>query len=315
MKKITAIVLTMIMVLSIPLSAAAASVNVTTELTDVRSYYTEITELTLFEEVLAMASMGMLTGKTAKVPSEGDTAGDLAKRILIHCAIGGEPEENTDVSTLKDLQNADGSFGTVESHCLAMLALTAKEEIYNSVKAYEWLMGQQSENGSYFDSAKETALAVCVFSLSENDAEIKAMSDAVKYLADYKAANAAEVCWQIIGITDGGVDANTAGNRNLLETLLSYQNPSDHSFYRSVNDTKSDPEVTALALAALDTINEDSSMFHRLADEGELSFFDPEDAKPLIFFGVGLLAVSIAFWIYIFLHKKSTKTLEDTKTY
>lgn len=315
MKKITALLLTLFLVVAVPLSASAASVSVATELTHVRSYYTDKNELTLFEETLALASMGMLTGKTAFLPEHDGTAGSLAKRILAVSATGELPENDPDPAALKNLQNTDGAFGNLETHCLSILALTGRKEIYNSEKAYQWLMQQQRENGSFPGSVKDTALAICALSLSENEAEIAAMADAVKYLANYEATNAVDLCWQIIGITDGGVDANTAGDRDLLETLLSYQNPSDYSFYRSTNDTKSDPEATAMALAALDTVNEDSSMFQRLAKEGKLVFFDPKDAKPLIIFGAVLLVISITFWGYIFAHKKSTKTLEETKTY
>ncbi len=315
MKKFAALLLTFLMIAAIPLSASAASVSVATELTNVRGYYTEKTELTLFEETLAMASMGMLTGKTPYLPESDGTAGGLAKRILAVSALGEIPEGDPECQTLKDLQNADGSFGNVESHCLSILALTGRKEIFNSAKAYEWLLQQQNENGSFSDSPKETALAISALALSGNPKELEASANGVKYLIDYKAANAVELSWKIIGITDGGVDANTAGDRDLLETLLSYQNPSDYSFYLSKNDTKSDDTATVLALAALDAINKDSSMFQRLAKDGELVFYNPADAKPLLIFGGVLLAVSVGFWVFVFLHKKSTKTLKETKIY
>ncbi len=315
MRKIITLLLTLTLIVAIPISSLAATANVATELTQVRSYYTEQKELTSFEETLAMASMGMLIGKTAFIPENDGTAGGLAKRILAISATGEIPENDPDVQTLKDFQNSDGAFGNVESHCLSLLAMASRKEIYNSAKAYEWLIQQQSENGSFSDSPKNTALAISALSLSKNEKEMTAISKAVAYLTGYKADNEIDLCWQIIGITDGGVDATTAADRKFLETLLSYQNSEDHSFYRSENDSETDPEATVMALAALDSINEDSSMFQRLAKDGKLTFFDPAEVKPLLIFAGVMLGVSIAFWIYIFAHKKSTKTLEETKTH
>ncbi len=315
MKKIFTLLLTFILIATLSLTSFGASVSVATELTQVRSYYTEQNQLTLFEETLAMASMGMLPGKTVYLPEKDGTAGGLAKHILALTATGDLSEINSDLQALKDFQNPDGTFGNIETHCLSMLALASRKEVYNSAKAYQWLMQQQSENGSFSDSPKLTALAISALSLSKNPEELEAISKAVAYLIGYKATNSIDLCWQIIGITDGNVDATTAGDRKLLETLLSYQNPADHSFYITQSDEKTDERATVMALTALDAINEDSSLYQRLASDGKLTFFDPAQAKPLIIFGVVSLVISAGFWIFIFAHKKNTKTLEETKTY
>lgn len=315
MKKFLILFLSTVLLLSIPLYAAASSVSVATELTNIRQYYTEATELTLFEETIAMAAMGMLNGRKAYYPENDGSANALACRILAYAASGEVPENYAEPDDLKSLQAENGAFGTVEEHCLAMLALSATETLYNSVKAYEFLLSQQSENGSFADSSKDTALAITVLSLTENDAELLAAANAVKYLADYEASDEISLCWQIIGITNGNVDANTAGDRNLLEQLLSYQNKNDSSFYRTQNDAESDEEATVMALLALDAINQDSGALKRLAQEGELSLYDAEDFRPLIIFAAILLTVSIGFWIFIFLHKKNEKTLDETKIY
>ena len=315
MKKIFTLFLTLILIAAFSLSSLGASVSVATELTQVRSYYTKQNQLTLFEETLALASMGMLPGKTAFLPKKDGTAGGLAKYLLAVTATGENSEIDSDLQTLKDFQNPDGTFGNIESHCLSMLALASKKEVYNSAKAHQWLMQQQKENGSFSDSPKTTALAISVLSLSKNQEELDSISKAVAYLIGYKATNSVDLCWQIIGITDSGNDATTAGDRKLLETLLSYQNPADYSFYRTESDSTSDQEATVMALTALDAINEDSSLYQRLASDGKLTFFDPAEAKPLIIFGVVLLVLSAGFWIFIFAHKKNTRTLEETKTY
>ncbi len=315
MKKIITILLTVTLLLTLIVASAASSVSVATELTNIRSYYSKLDQIDRYEETLALATMGILSGKTPFIPEKDGTAGTLAKRILAVNAAGEVSPEDTDGVELKNLQNTDGSFGNVESHCLSMIALTARNEIYNSGKAYTWLLNQQSEDGSFSDSAKDTALAICILSQSQNDAELEAAANGVKYLNKYKATNAVDLCWQIIGITDGGADANAAADRGLLEDLLSYQNPSDYSFYRSHNDTETDGEATVLALTALDAINKDGSLFQRLATKGDLNYYDLADAIPLIIFVAVLLVLSIAFWIFIFLHKKNTKTLDETKSY
>jgi len=311
LKKLLTLFLSLILIGAFTISAAASSVSVATELTNLRSYYAKTTEFTTLEETLTMASMGMISGRKAFIPEADGSAGTLATQILAKMAAG----EEADAEPLAKMQNEDGSFGSVSDHCYAMMALSAKKALYNSKKAYEFLMSLQKEDGSFGGSVKETALAVSVLAFSENEAEKQAVKSAVTYLIAYQADNAIDVAWQIIGITDAGVDANTAGNRDLLEKLLSYQYTEDYSFYRTKNDTKTDPEATITALAALDAINQDSSMYHRLTENGTLSFYDPADMKPLILFGAVLLAVSIGFWIFIFVHKKSTKTLEETKTY
>lgn len=315
MKKLLTVFLTIILIATLSFSAWASSASLATELTNLRKYYTKNNELTLFEETLALASVGMLTGKTAYIPeSDGNTL-SLAQRILAYSASGKLPENYNEPEILIDLQEENGAFGDMETHCLSMLALTSRKATYNSAKAYGYILSQQEENGSFSGSVKDTALAVCVLSLSQNDKEMEAKNKAVKYLTAFQAGNEIDLCWQIIGITDGGIDPNTVADRNLLETLLSYQNTADYSFYPTKNTNTSDEKATVMALTALDAMNKDSSMFQRLATDGELSFYNREDVMPLIIFVIALLIISVGFWGYIFLHKKSTKTLEETKTY
>lgn len=296
MKKIIALLLTVTVVFTLCLTSSASSVSVATELTNIRSYYGKVTELTRYEETVVFASMGMLAGRTPYIPEKDGSAKTLAERILAVTATGEIPKNDGDPKELKALQKEDGSFGDVAAHCLSMLALSARKEMYNSAKAYSWLMNQQAENGSFSDSAKDTALAICVLSLSENTEEQQVSAKAVKYLDKFQASNTADLCWQIMGITDGGVDANSAADRNLLENLLALQNSSDYSFYATKNASETDGEATILAFAALDTLNKDSSMFHRLAENGELKFFDIKDAVPLFIFCGVMLVISLGFW-------------------
>ena len=167
MKKILTLILTVLLTVSVPLSTAAATADVATYIADLRQYYLEKDELTLVEETLAMASMGMLTGKTAFIPEKDGTALSLALRILAYGAVGELPEEETeqdeqksseqsdteqrdteqndteqdnsdktkkytDANDLKEMQGENGSFGDVETHCLAMMALSSRDVIYAS---------------------------------------------------------------------------------------------------------------------------------------------------------------------------------------
>ncbi|MBO5248209.1 MAG: terpene cyclase/mutase family protein [Clostridia bacterium] len=314
MKRIVTLFLTFVFIATISLYASAATVNVTRELTNVRSVYGEKTELSSFEETLALASVGHLAGKTPFIPKNDGTAEGLAKRILAQTAAGEVPESDNSVNQLKELQQGDGSFGNVDAHCLSMLALTARKEIYNSAKAYEWLMEQQRENGSFSDASKETALAICILSLSENEREREAKENAIAYLTGYESKTSIDTSWQIIGITDGGSNA-AAADKNLVEDLLSYRHSSEYSFYRASEDMTTDEEATIMALASLDAVNEGSSMLQRLAKNGNLTYFSPEDAVPLLIFAVVMLGISVVFWIFIFVHKKNTKTLKETKEY
>lgn len=311
MKKIVTLILSLLLIAALSLSAAASSVSLATEIANMRTYYAETKELELWEETLVFAAMGMLTERTPFLPEEMQTADRLAQRALAQMAIGATAETDA----LKALQNEDGSFGAVDVHCLSMLALKGNGVLYNSVKAYAHLLAQQKEDGSFGASVKETALAITVLSLSDNEEEVQAYGKAVQYLLKHEAKNCEEIAWQIIGITDGNVDAVSSGGRDLLQKLLDYQNPEEYYFYRTENDNTADRLCTATALMALDTVNKDGSLFKRLATDGTVSFFDPADLIPLgIFFGV-LLCISVGFWVFIFKHKKSTKTLADAKKY
>ena len=119
MKKIVTLILSLLLIAALSLSAAASSVSLATEIANMRTYYAETKELTLWEETLVFAAMGMLTERTPFLPEETQTEDRLAQRALAQMAIGATAETDA----LKALQNEDGSFGAVDVHCLSMLAL------------------------------------------------------------------------------------------------------------------------------------------------------------------------------------------------
>ena len=314
MKKLLTLALALLMFAAIPLSSAASTADVSRELINIQASYKEKLTLTRAEETLAMASMEWLTGRTAYYPESDGTADTLDYRVLTSAATQDMPEGFSDPETLAGLQKTDGSFGSLETHCIAIIALRSTQTSFNSPGAYKYLLSQQKENGTFGNTMKETALAVAALSLSENQSELNALSATMNYLATYKTDDIKDLCWQIIALTDCGVNAVTTGDTTRLERLLSHQNGTG-AFSLTPTGTESDEETTVLALLALDTINRDSSAYKRIATEGLLKRYSIEDFRSLLIFLGALLAISIVFWIYVIVHKKNNKTLEETKLY
>ena len=178
MKRIVTFLTVFLLICAIPLTAFGASVSVATEISQIKTYYQDKSDLTSWEETLVFASLSTLTGRKAFYPENDGSAGALARRILAYTAAKQTPPEQTDENgnatgitledQLKALQTENGSFGDAETHCLAMLALSATETIYNSGKAYTYLKSLQEESGAIGGSVKATALAITVLSLSDN---------------------------------------------------------------------------------------------------------------------------------------------------
>ncbi|MBQ4323414.1 MAG: hypothetical protein IJC19_05695 [Clostridia bacterium] len=314
MKKLLTLTLTLLLLCGMVLTASASTVDVSRELINIQASYKEKITLTLYEETLAMASMEWLTGRTPFYPEEDGTVLSLACRVLAYSATASIPEQFPEIDKLAGMQKDDGSFGDTETHCLAMLALRSVNKTYNSPGAYKYLLTLQKEDGTFGESIKETALAMTVLSLSENEQERSTMAATMNYLATYRTADMKELCWQIIALTDCGVNATNTGDTTRLERLLSHQT-STGAFSLVADSEEADEEATVLALLALDAINRDASAYKRLATDGLLKRYSLEDFKSLfMFFGV-LLVISAVFWLYVILHKKHDKTLEETKTY
>lgn len=314
MKKLLTLGMALLLLMAIPLSSAASTADVSRELINIQASYGKKITLTRYEETLAMASMEWLNGRTAFYPEDDGTVDALARRVLTYAATQDIPEGFSDGDKLAGMQGADGSFGNLETHCLAMLALRSMQISFNSPGAYKHLLAQQKENGTFGSSLRETALAVCVLTLSDNQEEVNALSSTMNYLATYKTDDMKELCWQMIALTDCGINAVTTGDTTRLERLLDHQMGTG-AFALTPTGTEADEEATVLALLALDAVNRDSSAYKRLATDGLLKRYSIEDFRSLfILLGV-MLAISLAFWIYVILHKKHNKTLEETKIY
>lgn len=314
MKKLLTLFLTLILISILSISTAASTADVSREILDIQAFFQQKNTISGYEEALAFSSMEWIYSRKIEYPESDGTAASLARRILVYASTATLPENFPEPDDLIALQGVDGSFGDPETHCLAMLALRSVKKSYNSPGAYKHLLSLQNEDGSFGSSIKETALAVVNLSLSENPDEINAVRIAIDYMAKFRAESLEELCWQIIGLTDSGVNALNTGDNTRLETLLSYRTKYGN-FSTTTDGENPDDGVTVKALLALDAINRDGSAFKRLATDGLLKRYSIEDFRSLIYFGIGALVVSVAFWIYIFLHKKHDKTLEETKIY
>lgn len=314
MKRFLTLVLAFLFLCSVPLTLCAATADVANDILAFDDYYNKKKDLTLFEETLALAAVGQLAGKNLYYPENDGTTLALAKRILSYISTGTVPNNYNEPEQLADMQSKDGSFGDTEAHCLAILALQASKTSYGSKLAYESLLSRQREDGSFDGSVKHTALAASALSLSENDTEKASLKKARTFLMLYQANTSEELSWQIIGITDSGADAATAADRKLLEKLIEFRRK-DNTYKLNPDDQEFSEQATAMALLALNAVNQDASALKRTAQNGELTRYNKEDFRLLIILAIVLLAVSILFWLFIFLHKKNDKTLEETKVY
>lgn len=314
MKRILTLILALLLFASLALSATASTADLSDYILALKASYQEKLVLTSFEETLGMAALDGMRGRTPFYPESDGTAKTLSLRILAYTATDSVPEVFPEGDDLALLQDADGSFGDLKTHCLSMLALRTLGKSYNSAKAYEFVLSNQKEDGSFGQSAQETALCITVLSLSDNAREINAVRFALEYLSSYRATNLPDLCWQMIGLTDGGVNALTIGDSSRLERLLSYATEKGN-YALTAGSQDADEDATALALLTLDAVNRDKSAFKRLAENGLMKRYGFADFKPLITFFAILLIIAIGFWAYVFLHKKHDKTLEETKKY
>lgn len=321
MKRILTLILTFVFLAAAGTSTAAATINVSGELANLKTYYAnrypkEKELLSVWEESLAFASMNMLTSRFAPyLPEDDGGATPKAKRLLTSVAQKNPAEERTEeLNALIAMQDKNGSFGTAEDTVFAMLAIKACKGSFNSVKAYRELLNTQKENGSFADDVRLTALAISLLAQTDNQSEKDALEAAALYLNTFEAKDETELCWQIIGLCDAGL-ASSDKTSELLTQLLTYQNHNDYSYTSVYERTEGEPYATVMALTAFDAVNRSGSLYLRISRDGNLSLYETRDFLPLLITFIVLLFLSVLFWIFILLHKKNTKTLEETKKY
>lgn len=315
------------LVLLTALPSFADGVNSAYETKTIENYYItngDKLDGTVLDEYLALVYSGFtVSGEPYLNGREGVNL--LSAEILINAAAGGAADENK-TAGLVSAQKEDGSFGSFEDTCLAMIALKTAKTVFASEKAVKYLMSCQNGNGSFGDSGSDktdietAALALVALEPYSSSTDVyNCIKKAAGYLnevqnadgtfADGSSVTLAKV---IAALSDIGESTNSDIWKKMPELLTTYKN-SDGSYRKYVSDTESDPEATAEALCAFHAVASGSSPVKKLMNEGKLSSFEISDVLPfIILYGVILLG-AIAFWIYALTKKKNERTLEDAK--
>ncbi len=322
---IAGIVASLLLLSAVP--SLADGVNSAYETKTIENYYItngDKLDGTVLDEYLALVYSGFtVSGEPYLKGREG--ANLLYAEILINAAAGGAPDE-TKTSGLVSMQKEDGSFGSIEDTCFAMIALKAAKTVFASEKAVKYLMSSQNENGFFGDSGSDktdietAALALVALEPYSASTDVyNCIKKAAGHLnevqnedgtfADGSSVTLARV---IAALSDIGESTNSDIWKKMPEVLVTYKN-SDGSYRKYVSDTESDPEATAEALCAFHSVASGSSPVKKLMNEGKLSSFEITDVLPfVILYGVIVLG-AIAFWIYALTKKKNERTLEDAK--
>ena len=331
MKKLTALVLVCIMMLAVAAPVFASELKIEDEINQTKSYYTNIKkELTDWQETLICAATGANVTYTA-VPELGEnaSAADYAKAILTQLALNQKPDD-TQIQTLVQMQQEDGSFRhEIYSTMICVEALQAVSATYESGKATDYLLSQQQEDGGFaFPGATSgdvdtTAMAVTALSVFIADGKVAdAIGNAVKFLQDKQLENggfsangkenANSTATVIMALVDIGQNPESEEWNYMVSSLLRFQN--DDGSFRYTEDTETNDLATVQAFMALESVRYGASVYKTLATNGTFhAKIDWEGLCPLfIVFGV-FCVFSIVFWIFIFLHKPRSKTLEETK--
>ena len=325
-KKTVILFLVAAVMMLLPISFEAESVNAAYEIKTIENYYIangDKLDGHILNEYLALVYSGFTVSQSPYLQNR-EGADLLSAEIIMNAANGSAADEKT-VSALVSLQNDDGSFGSFEETCYAMIALKAAKAVFSNDNAVKYVISCQNESGFFGDGTDKEKIETSALALTALDpytglTEVyNCVKKTVEWLngmqnedgtfADGSAATLAKV---IASLSDIGEVTNSGLWNKMPELLAGYKN-SDGSYRRYLSDTDSDPETTAEALCAFHSIASGSSPMKKLMNEGKLSSFEFTDILPfLILYGVILLG-SIAFWIFMLTKKKNERTLEEAK--
>lgn len=326
-KKTAILCLAAAVFLLIPVYSAAESVNAAYETKAIENYYIangDKLDGHILNEYLALVYSGFTVSQSTYLQNR-DGANLLSAEIIMNAANGNSADENK-VASLVAMQKEDGSFGSFEDTCYAMIALKAAKAVFSSENAVKFVLSCQNGDGFFGEEVSDkekienSALAITALEPYTGLTEVyNCVKKAVEWLnsvqnedgsfADGSASTLAKV---IAALSDIGEITNSGIWKKMPELLANYKN-SDGSYRKYISDTEADPETTAEALCAFHSIASGSSPMKKLMNEGKLSSFEITDILPfLILYGVILLG-SIAFWIFILTKKKNERTLEEAK--
>ena len=326
-KKALILALTLAVAVCLATASFAETVNVAYEAAATENYYLTadaVTDGTSLSEYLALVYSGFtVVGDSYLQGKDGVTL--LATEIITNAAEGRNADTNK-TSELASMQKEDGSFGSFDETCLAMIALKTTGTVFSSEKAVNFILSNMNEDGLFAvtedlkTNIEATALALTVLTpYTGAETVFDAVKKAAEYLhtiqnedgsfADGSSVTLSKV---ITALSDIGESPNSDIWKKLAELLLKYKNE-DGSYKTYLTDEAPSPEATAEALCALHSLSSGASPLKKLMNDGKLSSYELTDILPFAILYAVVLVGSIIFWIYIMKKKQNTRTLDEAK--
>lgn len=339
MKRFLSLFLTAVFLIAAAVPAfAEKALDPAKKATEIIQYYRQETKTPeSSEETLIFAATHLLTDSIPPyfTPIEdGTPAADVAKRICQSIAAKQDPTNDNGqnyTALLAEKQQENGSFeNTLHDTVYAVIALQAADAEYNRDQAIAYILSRQKEDGGFSyteDSANEieaTATTLTVLSTvrNENKTYYDAAADALAFLKNRQnedggfsssgVSNCVETAWAILAAADMERISDENWTK-ALKTLSEFQAPDGG--YGLVKDLgQSDRQSTALALMAFESARYGASVYKTLATNKTIApSFSFENFKPILYVFCVLAGLSVIFWIFIFVRKPKTRTLEESK--
>lgn len=309
------------------LAASADTLNVAYEAAAAENYYLSqnaVTDGTLLSEYLALVYSGFTIVENTYL--DGKEGVELLATDIITNTAEGRAADTEKTAELASLQKDDGSFGSFEETCLAMIALKASKTVFSSEQAVQSVLSYQDETGLFYvyndlrEDIEATALALSVLSPYVASTEVfTAVQNAVERLNEiqnedgtFAEGSCITLSKVISALSDIGESTNSELWKNIPELLVTYKNE-DGSYREFIADETPNAEATAEALCAFHALASGSSPIKKIMTDGKLTSFDISDIIPFLIFYAVLFVGSVVFWIYALRKKQSTRTLDDTK--
>jgi len=326
-KKAFILVLTLAVAISLATASFAETVNVAYEAAATENYYLTadaVTDGTSLSEYLALVCSGFTVIDDSYLQGK-DGVTLLATEIITNAAEGRNADTKK-TSELAAMQKEDGSFGSFDETCMAMIALKTTGTVFSSEKAVNFILSNMNEDGLFAvaedlkTNIEATALALTVLTpYTGSETVFDAVKKAAEYLhtiqnedgsfADGSSVTLSKV---IAALSDIGESPNSDIWKKLAELLLKYKNE-DGSYKTYLTDEEASPEATAEALCALHSLSSGASPIKKLMNDGKLSSYELTDILPFAILYAVILVGSIIFWIYIMKKKQNTRTLDEAK--
>ena len=217
---------------------------------------------------------------------------EYASHILGMLAQGEDPRtiwpDKDIVAELEKKQGLNGSFGNLNSHIWAIVALDAAGGSYNVDKALDYLMSRQKADGGFdfwgpedgkIGAPDDTGMALIALSNhNEKDNVQAAISKSISFLKDIQLSSGGFSSWgtenpnSIATIISGLIAVKedifegdwVKGDKTMLDALLTFQLDDKSFFFPSDGEAESNSFATKQALVALGDIISGDSVWKRL---------------------------------------------------